>query len=369
MVASAPSNDKTLVSLGNAGIRRGGRWLVRGVEFSVSRGEIVTLIGPNGSGKSTSAKMAIGIMKPDEGTVSRMRGLKVSYVPQKLSIDWTMPLTVRRLMTLTGALSEAEILAALTSVGIAHLAQAEVQHLSGGEFQRALLARAIARKPDLLVLDEPVQGVDFSGEIALYDLIKNIRNTTGCGILLISHDLHVVMAETDTVICLNGHVCCRGTPQAVSQSPEYMRLFGPASSALAVYSHHHDHTHMADGRVQHQDGSITDHCHPDDGHHHDHAAHPGDDGHAHVGADHADVGYNHAHDHRHADGNDADAHAGHHHAAEKHDGHRHGLTDPAPVGHDHHHAHDHTDHDHGPRHPEKTAAAWRAETVEGRNDA
>jgi len=289
-----------LVSLVNAGVRRNGRWLVRGVEFSVSRGEIVTLIGPNGSGKSTTAKAAIGVLKPDEGSVARKSGLKVGYVPQKLSIDWTLPLTVERLMTLTGPLKGREIDEALAATGISHLARAEVQHLSGGEFQRALLARALARKPDLLVLDEPVQGVDFSGEIALYDLIKAIRNRTGCGILLISHDLHVVMAETDTVICLNGHVCCRGTPQMVSQSPEYLKLFGSrAAQSLTVYSHHHDHTHLPDGRVQHEDGSVTEHCHPGDGHHHDgHADHDHDHDHDHT----------HAHDHEHG----PDCGCGHH---------------------------------------------------------
>ncbi|MBR0555701.1 metal ABC transporter ATP-binding protein [Ciceribacter sp. L1K23] len=271
MTPSELVGQTPLVTLRNAGVRRSGRWLVRGVDFSVSPGEIVTLIGPNGSGKSTSAKMAIGVLKPDEGEVERHRPFTVGYVPQKLAIDWTMPLTVRRLMTLTMKLSPVEIDAALHAVGIAHLREAEVQHLSGGEFQRALLARAIARKPDLLVLDEPVQGVDFSGEIALYDLITSIRKSTGCGILLISHDLHVVMAETDTVICLNGHVCCRGTPEAVSRSPEYQRMFGAtAGSTLAVYNHHHDHTHLPDGRVRHSDGTVTDHCHPEDGHHHEH---------------------------------------------------------------------------------------------------
>lgn len=270
MLQTNAPDRSTLVSLSAAGLYRKGRWLVRGVDFSISRGEIVTLIGPNGSGKSTTAKMAIGVTRPDEGQVSRIAGLKVGYVPQKLSIDWTMPLTVDRLMTLTAPLRGREIDAALEATGIRHLARAEVQHLSGGEFQRALLARAIARKPDLLVLDEPVQGVDFAGEIALYDLIKTIRNSTGCGILLISHDLHVVMAETDTVICLNGHVCCRGTPEAVSRSPEYQRLFGArAGQTLAIYNHHHDHTHLADGRVLHADGSVTDHCHPDYGHHHE----------------------------------------------------------------------------------------------------
>ncbi|MGV8937036.1 MAG: ATP-binding cassette domain-containing protein [Allorhizobium sp.] len=272
--------QKPLVTLTNAGIRRNGQWLVRGVGFSVSRGEIVTLIGPNGSGKSTSAKIAIGVLKADEGTVERPAPFRVGYVPQKLSVDWTMPLTVRRLMTLTGPLPDADIDAALDSVGIAHLASAEVPHLSGGEFQRALLARAIARKPDLLVLDEPVQGVDYAGEIALYKLITSIRDSTGCGILLISHDLHVVMAQTDTVICLNGHVCCRGTPDMVSRSPEFMQLFGEtAGRTLAVYKHDHDHTHLPDGRVAHEDGSVTDSCFPGDGHHHD--------GHDHHGHGHA----------------------------------------------------------------------------------
>ena len=266
MLQTSPRTAQPLVSLAGVGVRRQGRWLVRGVEFSIAPGEIVTLIGPNGSGKSTTAKTAIGVLKPDEGKVERKAALRVGYVPQKLSVDWTMPLTVDRLMTLTAPLKGPEIDAALEATGIRHLARAEVQHLSGGEFQRALLARAIARRPDLLVLDEPVQGVDFSGEIALYDLIKTIRNTTGCGILLISHDLHMVMAETDTVICLNGHVCCRGTPETVSQSPEYQKLFvARAGQTLAFYNHNHDHTHLPDGRVLHADGSITDDCRPEDG--------------------------------------------------------------------------------------------------------
>lgn len=262
-----------LVEVSAAGVRRGGRWLVEGVDLAIRRGEIVTLIGPNGSGKSTTAKMVTGILKPDAGAVMRRDGLRIGYVPQKLTLDWTLPLTVRRLLTLTSRHSDAEIAAALTAVGILHLAGADVQHLSGGEFQRALLARAMVRKPDLLVLDEPVQGVDFSGEVALYDLITRIRDETGCGVLLISHDLHVVMAATDTVICLNGHVCCTGTPSAVSQSPEYLQLFGTrAAATLALYEHHHDHTHLPDGRVLEADGQVVaahEHVH----HEHDHAGH------------------------------------------------------------------------------------------------
>lgn len=257
-----------LVTLDGAGIKRNDRWLVRGVTCTVDPGEIVTLIGPNGSGKSTTAKMALGILKPDEGSATRRAGLEIAYVPQSLSIDWTLPLAVGRFLRLTKPVSKTEAAEALTATGVSHLAKAEVRTLSGGEFQRVLLARAIARKPDLLVLDEPVQGVDFTGEIALYDLIKTIRDDLNCGILLISHDLHVVMAATDRVICLNGHVCCSGTPTAVASSDEYKSLFGArAASTLAVYEHSHDHTHLPDGRVKHADGTITDHCHPGDGHH------------------------------------------------------------------------------------------------------
>ena len=274
ILSPAPAAN-LLVELDDAGVRRGGRWLVRGVTFSIARGEIVTMIGPNGAGKSTTARMAIGALKPDHGSVKRIAQLRVGYVPQKLAVDWTLPLTVARLMTLTGPAGAGDIEAGLSAVGILHLARAEVQALSGGEFQRALLARAMLRKPDLLVLDEPVQGVDFGGEVALYELIRRIRDDTGCGILMISHDLHVVMADTDTVICLNGHVCCRGTPHSVASSSEYHQLFGQRGApALAVYHHRHDHTHLPDGRLRHADGSVTDHCHPQDGHHaHDHNHH------------------------------------------------------------------------------------------------
>jgi zinc transport system ATP-binding protein len=258
---------ETLITLSNAGVSRGGRALVSGIDLSIRRGEIVTLIGPNGSGKSTTAKLATGVLKPTAGTVTRRPGLRIGYVPQKLTVDWTLPLTVERLMTLTGRYSAAEIAAALDAVGAARLLKAAVQELSGGEFQRVLFARAMIRKPDLLVLDEPVQGVDFSGEVALYDLVRQIRDTTQSGILMISHDLHVVMAETDTVICLNGHVCCRGTPSAVLRNPEYRRLFGErAAGSLAIYQHHHDHEH-------HDNGCVVPKGHTH--HHHDHAEHDG----------------------------------------------------------------------------------------------
>ncbi|WPZ34283.1 metal ABC transporter ATP-binding protein [Thalassobaculum sp. OXR-137] len=277
--ARAP--DDVLVRLSGVGVQRAGRWLTRNVDLDVRPGEIVTLIGPNGSGKTTTAKVAAGVIRADEGRAESRRDLRVGYVPQKIQIDWTLPITVRRLMTLTSRHSPAQISQALEAVGIPHLAEAEVQSLSGGEFQRALLARAMVRRPNLLILDEPVQGVDFTGEVTLYGLIKRIRDETGCGILLISHDLHVVMAQTDTVVCLNGHVCCRGTPQTVAENPEYLRLFGGrAAGALAVYRHQHDHTHLPDGRIRNADGSITDgHAHDHDGHDHGHS-------HSHSGGQH-----------------------------------------------------------------------------------
>ena len=280
----------TLVDARGIGVRRGGRWLVQGVDLMVRRREIVTLIGPNGGGKSTTARIAIGTLKPDAGMVRHAPGLKIGYVPQKLALDPTLPLTVSRLITLTGPQPKPEIARWLEEVGIAHLADAPVQTLSGGEFQRALLARAAIRRPDILVLDEPVQGVDFNGEIALYKLIGQLRDELGCGILLISHDLHVVMAETDWVVCLNGHVCCNGSPQTVAANPEYLRLFGGrAHEALAIYRHHHDHTHLPDGRIRHADGRITEGHSGDScgGHQGDHAA---EHTHRHEG-DHAGHGH------------------------------------------------------------------------------
>jgi len=248
--AKSGETGTPLVEAQGLSVFRNGRWLIRDVDLAVARGEIVTLIGPNGGGKSTTAKAILGLMKADRGSVWRARALRIGYVPQQLSIDWTFPLSVRRLMTLTAPQPGAAIRDALAEVEIAHLIDAPVQSLSGGEFQRALLARAIIREPDLLVLDEPVRGIDFNGEIAMYDLIAQVRGRLNCGVLLISHDLHVVMAESDTVLCLNQHVCCSGTPEHVAAHSSYRQLLGPrASETLAIYRHHHDHAHAPDGTV------------------------------------------------------------------------------------------------------------------------
>ncbi len=242
--------NSSLISGSGIGFQQGNNWLVRDVDLEISRGEIVTLIGPNGSGKSTVAKMVTGVFKPSAGRIERALNLSIGYVPQKLNIDWTFPLSVGRLLRLTRPHSNFEINNALETTQVAHLFNAPVQQLSGGEFQRVLLARAMISKPDLLVLDEPVQGVDYTGQAELYQLIADLRENTGCGVLMVSHDLHIVMAQTDKVICLNGHVCCSGTPESVATHPHFLELFGQSKNPThAFYAHHHDHTHGADGEI------------------------------------------------------------------------------------------------------------------------
>ena len=244
------SENSTLVKLNNAGFKQNDKWLVEGVSLTVEKGKIVTLIGPNGSGKSTTAKIALGIYKNIEGSVEKYTN-KVGYVPQKISIDWTLPLRVYDFMLLTENIKDEAIDEALTLTGVIHLKNKNLGNLSGGEFQRVLIARAISKKPELLVLDEPVQGVDYTGEIALYELIKRISDSLHCGILLISHDLHTVMTATDHVVCLNGHVCCSGSPMDVAKNNEYKTLFGEqASQILSVYEHKHDHVHSDKGEIK-----------------------------------------------------------------------------------------------------------------------
>lgn len=243
-------NDK-LVTLNNAGVFRADKWLVKGITMSVGAGEIITLIGPNGSGKSTTAMIALGLLNTDEGTAYRKQNLRVGYVPQKLSIDWTLPLTVSRFISLTQRIDKKEVEFALSLTDTSHLQKKELRTLSGGELQRVLVARAIAVSPELLVLDEPVQGVDYNGEAKLYGLIEETRTRLNCGILLISHDLHMVMSATDQVICLNGHICCSGTPEAVTSSSEFKNLFGnKIASTIAIYQHKHNHEHSFDGSIK-----------------------------------------------------------------------------------------------------------------------
>jgi ABC-type Mn/Zn transport systems, ATPase component len=257
--------DNTLIETKGLGVRAGRRWLIHEIDLAISPGEIVTVIGPNGAGKTTLVRALIGLVKPDAGVITKRNTLKLGYVPQKITIDPTLPLTVKRLMTLVRPASQDAIVASLEQTEVAHLLNQPLQTLSGGEMQRVILARALLHSPDLLILDEPVQGVDFAGQAALYRLIGETRDRLGCGILMVSHDLHVVLGSTNRVICLNGHVCCSGAPREVTLHPEYHRLFGDrAVDAYAVYQHHHDHHHTADGHViagQHHDGCNHDHAH------------------------------------------------------------------------------------------------------------
>ena len=239
-----------LISAKNIGFKRDGHPILSQVDLAIRKGEIVTLIGPNGGGKTTFARICLGILPPDEGEIVAQPNLKIGYVPQRLRFDKTLPMTVQRFMRLRQTVSDEAIDVALGEVGAGHLVSSQMGNLSGGEMQRVLLARALVKKPDLLVLDEPVQNVDFAGEAALYQLISDLRDRLGCAILLISHDLHIVMGRSDRVLCLNGHICCAGVPEQISQHPEYARLFGPERAAqYGIYAHKHDHEHHLCGDV------------------------------------------------------------------------------------------------------------------------
>ena len=230
-------------------VRFRGRTILDRVDLAVRAGEIVTLIGPNGSGKTTLIRALLGLIEPDAGRVERRTGIRIGYLPQHLQVDKSLPITVRRFLALGGARRDRALRAALAEVGVAHLIDSPFQELSGGEIKRCVLARALGREPDLLVLDEPTANVDVAGQAEIYELIRTIRDRRNCGVLIISHDLHLVMAATDRVICLNAHICCQGKPEEVSRSPEYLALFGPRlGAAMAVYTHDHDHRHDLSGQ-------------------------------------------------------------------------------------------------------------------------
>jgi len=239
-----------LLTVENVNLAIRGNPILRDVSFRVTAGEIVALIGPNGAGKSTLARVALGLMRADSGRVWRKPGARVGYMPQRLVVDDALPLSVRRFVTLGTPASREQVREALVEVGAAHTVDAPVQAISGGELQRVLLARALLREPELLVLDEPIQGVDVNGQYELYDLISGLRQRRGCGILMVSHELHLVMAATDHVLCLNRHVCCSGHPDHVARDPAYLELFGlDGARHLAIYHHHHNHRHDLHGAV------------------------------------------------------------------------------------------------------------------------
>ncbi|WP_165668827.1 zinc ABC transporter ATP-binding protein ZnuC [Metapseudomonas otitidis] len=242
-------SQDALIRLEGVGVTFAGQAVLQDVGLSLRPGEIVTLIGPNGAGKTTLVRTVLGLLQPQRGSVWRKPRLRIGYMPQKLQVDATLPLTVLRFLRLVPGVDRAAAFAALSEVGAPQVIDSPLQTVSGGELQRVLLARALLREPELLVLDEPVQGVDVAGQAELYRLITQLRDRLGCGVLMVSHDLHLVMSTTDQVVCLNRHVCCSGHPEQVSFDPAFVELFGKDAQSLAVYHHRHDHEHDLHGEV------------------------------------------------------------------------------------------------------------------------
>jgi len=238
-----------LLQANQLGVKIKDRWLIKDINLQIKTGEIITLIGPNGAGKTTLIRALLGLISISTGTVTREPALRIGYCPQRLTIEKSIPLTVGRFLSLGHATNLNEQEKVLAQVGMSPFLHASIHKLSGGEFQRVVLARALLRQPNLLVLDEPAQGVDITGQIELYRLITQLRDQLGCGILMVSHDLHLVMAATDQVICLNHHICCMGHPETVSQHPAYVELFGKQTlESLAIYTHKHNHAHDLSGK-------------------------------------------------------------------------------------------------------------------------
>lgn len=252
----------SLIAAENLCVRFGATEVLHDITLAIQPGEIVTILGPNGSGKSTLLRALLGIVRPWQGRVVRAEGLRIGYVPQKLAVDRAMPMTARRFLSLPRRVSDAAAAAALVRVGLEGAEGRQMAALSGGQFQRLLLARALLVNPQILVLDEPTQGLDQPGEAAFYRLIEEVRRDTGAAVLMVSHDLHVVMAASDRVICLNHHICCEGAPRVVSNAPEYRALFGLGTQgALALYQHAHDHSHDDDPAHDHHNHEHHDHPH------------------------------------------------------------------------------------------------------------
>lgn len=269
--ASTDAHGTPLVEARHLCVQDGQRTLLNDISLTIHAGEIVTVIGPNGAGKTTLVRALLGLLPLAAGEIQCAPNLRIGYVPQRITPNPALPMSVERFLRLTGA-TTTHIRQALTDTGVSDLLQQSLHTVSGGELQRVLLARALLRQPQWLVLDEPTQGVDISGQAELYRLIAQLRDRYQCGVLLVSHDLHLVMAATDTVICLNQHVCCHGHPEHVSQHPEYLQLFGKRiADDIAVYTHHHDHNHDVHGNIVHNNNVHNNSAH---NHTHHHCQHP-----------------------------------------------------------------------------------------------
>ena len=255
-VNNSNTDSEPLLVADNIGYVIHGKTILSDVSLQLHRGQIITLIGPNGAGKTSLIRILLGLTEGSSGSVQREKNLRLGYVPQRIVVPEVMPLRVYDFLNVTGLYETSQCLQMLEEVNCAYLLYSPMQNISGGEMQRVLLARALLKKPQLLVLDEPASGMDIIGQQALYETIRSIRDKHDCGILMVSHDLHLVMAATDQVICLNSHICCTGHPDDVSEHPEYLKLFGDAIDGLALYSHHHDHEHDLSGNIV-----ASEHCH------------------------------------------------------------------------------------------------------------
>lgn len=253
-----PLPTSALIETHDLSLAYQGKVVLQNVNLRITRGEIVTIVGPNGSGKSSLIRALIGAVKPQSGKISSMSGLSIGYVPQKLDIDGTLPLTVARFLSLPHRINGQKLAEVLSEAGVPDLGDRQMNSLSGGQFQRVLLARALLDAPDILILDEPTQGLDQPGSASFYQQIEAVRSHTGCAVLMVSHDLHVVMAASDRVLCINGHICCEGAPEIVASAPEYRALFGSGTKgALALYRHEHSHSHDHEGHDPHHDHGNT----------------------------------------------------------------------------------------------------------------
>ncbi|MEM9319928.1 MAG: metal ABC transporter ATP-binding protein [Pseudomonadota bacterium] len=248
----------SLIAAEGLRVNYGRNTVLKAVDLAIDAAEIVTIVGPNGSGKTSLIKAMIGALQPAAGRVTQKPALRIGYVPQRLHLDSTLPMTVTRFLSLPRRVSKQRADAALRKAGVQGVANEPLTALSGGQLQRVLLARAIIDTPDLLILDEPTQGLDQPGAAAFYTQIEALRDQHRMAVLMVSHDLHVVMRASDRVVCLNGHICCQGRPEVVATAPEYRALFGAGTQgALALYRHEHDHGH--DHHARHHPS--PDHAH------------------------------------------------------------------------------------------------------------
>lgn len=233
-----------LIQFDKVSLEANGQHIVQDITFEIKKPEIITLLGPNGAGKTSLVRLLVGLESPTQGSITRHPNLCIGYVPQQLSLKKSLPLTALRFLQAGKKSSEQQIKDALRLAQAEHLIHKSVQILSGGERQKLLLARALLGAPDLLVLDEPMQGIDLHGQEELYSLLYDLQRQQDISIFLVSHDLHIVMSESNHIMCLNKHLCCSGSSEEIQSNPEFLKMFGLESAAhLAIYTHRHDHHH------------------------------------------------------------------------------------------------------------------------------